>query len=78
MQCVLSGFTEMDTHFVCSRPDSPIYNGGAFALSCADKFLPFLRSGRISSTSNRYGFFAQTGAGFPPVCLLSPMRYPSQ
>ena len=39
----------MDTHFVCSRPDPPVHDGGAFALNCADNFLPFLRLDRNSN-----------------------------
>ena len=51
MKCVLSGVTEMDTHFVCSRSDPPVHNGGVFALllNSADICLPFLRLGRNST-----------------------------
>ena len=67
IQCVLGGITEMNTHFVCSRPDPPVQNGGIFALNCADKFLPFLRLGR---NSNRFGFVyesSESADDFPPT-----------
>ena len=65
MKCVLSGVTEMDTHFVCSRPNPPVYNGGIFVLclNCVDNLFPFLRFGRNPIL-----------VGLVLADLLSPMR----